>query len=758
MGSEDGRETLNRRAPLWDVSATPGDVSGDGRLNPSQDAAFRTFFLHTVTLILGPPGTGKTEVASALIKIFASKACPVLVSAQSKRAVDNLAHRSREVQDAVVVRVGNPDKIEPRLHDITLASMALERVGEEQTPAWKKVRKQWETGFVHKQASVVCATLSGAGAEHLRVHYQAVIVDEAGQAQEPAVLVPLSLARDDARIVLIGDHLQLPPHCDSQTAGFKGLSVSLFERLMMLPGIAKVALSIQYRMHPSISRWPSDEFYGGSLQNAEEVTRRPLLKGFPWARDTATAFVHVAGNESMEGTSAMNEEEQRVVRELVSSFLRAGDVSTEGIGVITPYDAQRRGIQDLLRRDKLTGVTVDNLDAYQGREKELVILSCVRANDRGAIGFLSDPRRLNVAATRAKRGFILVGHIPTILLGDHEGCFISLLKCFDHAGCVFDTQWRPLRLHHVQTDTPTHPPAKSCTTGARRQEPARMKAVWMPACEKDVGDICEYRDAMLAIADRLLSSRAFAKLLAFVADLPHNVGIRARPECALHWDRKGWSHLNFFVHRGVALDPGNVALFCGFLGLLCRAGAVSADGRSHMLCKTCAAAAAKLLPRCADVLDVPTFVRLVLVQMQTNEEGLQLCEAPSQYRLEYAGDILEALGGVCHNWRKEARAMQRDLAERYALGPAEIDAIRNGLGRFMQCVKPIVAAGWRLAQTESEVPRRLQDFILEWVPPHPSITCPWRGMRGMSLSPGCKGTRATHRGSWCASAGAFSCQ
>lgn len=201
-----------------------------------------------------------------------------------------------------------------------------------------------------------------------------------------------------------------------------GLSQSLFERLVVL-GIRPFRLEVQYRMHPELSRFPSNFFYEGSLQNGVSAEERRLVKiDFPWPIVDKPMFFYVTqGQEEIagSGTSYLNRTEAANVEKIATKFLRSG-VKPEQIGVITPYEGQRAYLvqhmqyQGSLHSKLYQEIEVASVDAFQGREKDIIIMSCVRSNDHQGIGFLNDPRRLNVALTRAKYGIIIVGN-PKVL-------------------------------------------------------------------------------------------------------------------------------------------------------------------------------------------------------------------------------------------------------------------------------------------------------------------------------------------------------
>jgi predicted DNA helicase len=269
-------------------------------------------------------------------------------------------------------------------------------------------------------AEVVLATTTGAASEHLFERpFHRVVIDEAAQALEAACWIPLFRAR---RAVLAGDHRQLPPTIQSEAAARGGLARTLFERLMESAAGASIGrmLTVQYRMHERIQAWPSQCFYGGKVVAAPSV-RSHLLTDLPgvvaseWTSEPL-CFVDTAGcghDESVgddDGSKSNAGEAGLVVRIVMA--LREANVPGEQIAVLTPYNAQVQ-----LLRERLQGepeVEIGTVDGLQGREKEAVVVSLVRSNEAGAIGFLAELRRLNVALTRARRHLTVVGDSATL--------------------------------------------------------------------------------------------------------------------------------------------------------------------------------------------------------------------------------------------------------------------------------------------------------------------------------------------------------
>ncbi len=277
-------------------------------------------------------------------------------------------------------------------------------------------------------AEVVCSTNSTAGSDLLGDRtFDVVVVDEATQATEPSCLIPITRGR---RVVLAGDHRQLPPTVLSREAERRGLARSLFERLAgsAAEEVLKM-LTVQYRMHRRIMNFPSRAFYDGGLE-ADESVRDHTLRDLGFAVESVEGplrtilvpeeplvFIDTAGSGSGErqradSSSRENPAEAEMVVELARA-LRRGGVPDTGIAAISPYRDQ----VDLIRKrlpDRAGDLEVRTVDGFQGREKEVVLLSLVRSNPDGELGFLEDLRRLNVAITRPRRKLIVVGDGATV--------------------------------------------------------------------------------------------------------------------------------------------------------------------------------------------------------------------------------------------------------------------------------------------------------------------------------------------------------
>jgi ATP-dependent RNA/DNA helicase IGHMBP2 len=385
----------------------------------------------------------------------------VLAAAPSNLAVDNLVERL-VAAGVDAVRVGHPARVLPSVLEHTLEArvasheaariaaglvkeaLALRRDArkrkqrrgpgrfseardaERQARALLSEARALEARAeeeVLSRAPVVLATLTSLDAPALaRRRFGLAVVDEATQAVEPAAYLALLRAE---RAVLAGDHLQLPPTVLSAAAQAGGLGVSLFERLVALHGDAvKVTLALQHRMNARIMRYPSDALYGGALR-AHPAVADHALDGAPLeVVDTAGRGFEEATPEGSD--SKLNEQEAALVADEVARVLALG-VAPADVAVIAPYDAQVQRLRQLLAAQLDLGLEVDTVDGFQGREKEAVVVSLVRGNEAGEVGFLSDVRRMNVALTRARKKLVVVGDSATVARHPFYAAF------FEHA-------------------------------------------------------------------------------------------------------------------------------------------------------------------------------------------------------------------------------------------------------------------------------------------------------------------------------------
>ncbi|XP_060933374.1 DNA-binding protein SMUBP-2 [Limanda limanda] len=430
--------------------------------NPSLDKSQReavTFALsqREVAVIHGPPGTGKTTTVVEIILQAVKQGQKVLCCASSNVAVDNLVERLARCK-AKVLRLGHParllESIQKHSLDAILAQSdnanIITDIRKDMDKAFSTMKKKKnekgerfnfrrEIGELRKElrtreatamaqilksADVVLSTNTGACSDgplkHLPAeHFDWVVIDECAQALESSCWIPLLRAR---KCVLAGDYKQLPPTIKSQTAASKGLSLSLMERLIQMYGDSVVRmLTVQYRMNSAIMDWASKEMYQGRLTAHSSVEKHLLkdLAGVTCVEETSTPLLLIdtsgCGLSEMENPdeqSKGNQGEVDIVDLHIKALTEAG-VKARDIAVIAAYNLQ----VDLLRQ-KLSArhpeLEIKSVDGFQGREKEAVVLSLVRSNRKGEVGFLAEDRRINVAVTRARRHITVVCDSQTV--------------------------------------------------------------------------------------------------------------------------------------------------------------------------------------------------------------------------------------------------------------------------------------------------------------------------------------------------------
>ncbi|CAE8590804.1 unnamed protein product [Polarella glacialis] len=394
--------------------------------NPSQHLALWAGLQRRLTLVQGPPGTGKTFTAVRLVKLWLENVSgPVLVVADSNVAVDNLLEGCVAAR-LTAVRIGRHESTRPELEPYLLESQARAKLPRNSNGTERRELLFKEEMKILKSAQVVCATCSGSASgvlAQMRNSFTCVLVDEAAQVTEPVSLIPLMRSGVN-QVALVGDHRQLPPTVLCQAAGSEGLGISLFDRLARRK-VMPLLLDIQYRMHPVLAHHPSGAYYEGQLRSGVSGRSRPAPRGFQWpVPEVPMVFVPIQdGWEKSEGgTSQSNPTEADKVIQLVQDLLAAGEVTGDQIGVVSPYAAQVRLLKKRLWKvENAERVEICSVDGFQGREKEVIIVSTVRKNSHGQVGFVADPRRMNVMLTRARRGLIVCGDAATLARGDAEG-------------------------------------------------------------------------------------------------------------------------------------------------------------------------------------------------------------------------------------------------------------------------------------------------------------------------------------------------
>ena len=416
-------------------------------LNDTQNHAVRSVVAAMdVAVVHGPPGTGKTTTLVEAIIETLQRETQVLVSAPSNAAVDWISVQLSR-RGVNVLRIGNPLKMTdemlecsyerhyadhpdyPELWNIrrTLREGwqgGTSRSRQEQLRRMRKRQMELEIKInadLFEQARVVSCTLIGSAYHILeRRHFSTLFIDEAAQALEPACWTAIMKAD---RVVLSGDHCQLPPTVKSIDAARRGLAETLMQHIVKSKKECVTLLDTQYRMNRDIMDFPSRWFYHGALKAATEVADRVVnLMDTPltWIDTRNCGF----GEYQNKALSRMNSDEAKLVIHAMKDYVdmigleRVVSDRTD-FGIITPYRAQVRMIRKLLKMQRfyrrLRGqISVNTVDGFQGQERDVIVISMVRDNEHGDIGFLGDLRRMNVAITRARMKLIVIGNSDTL--------------------------------------------------------------------------------------------------------------------------------------------------------------------------------------------------------------------------------------------------------------------------------------------------------------------------------------------------------
>ena len=433
-------------------------------LNRSQEVAVNNIVAcRDVMIVHGPPGTGKTTTLVEAIYETLNREPQVLVCAQSNMAVDWISEKLVD-RGVPVLRVGNPTRVNdkmlsycyerrfeshpdyPELWSIRKAIRQLQGLDKKHRNSdtvrnrVAKLRHRAEELEVKidvelfNDARVVASTLVGSNSTLLRgKHFATLFVDEAGQALEAATWIAV---RKADRVVLAGDHCQLPPTIKCYEAERSGLSRTMMERVAMRWPQAVTLLCTQYRMHSDIMQFSSQWFYGGNLVAAPEVSDRGILDYDIAMEWIDTSDMDFAERTVSAGNSRLNTlEADFFVAQLERYVQRIGvqRIIDERIdfGLISPYKAQVKYLRTKIKKSAVLKpikqqLSINTIDGFQGQERDVVMISLVRSNDDGRIGFLSDLRRMNVAITRARMKVIIVGDAST--LKHHK--FYSRLRAY----------------------------------------------------------------------------------------------------------------------------------------------------------------------------------------------------------------------------------------------------------------------------------------------------------------------------------------
>lgn len=465
--ADTGRLAVLREILLGEMVPTIQSVTLDldsPWLNEGQHAAVELVCsAKDVAIVHGPPGTGKTTTLVAAILETLKRTHQVLVCAPSNAAVDLLVEKLIE-KGVATLRLGHPARVDDDILNQTLDAKITQHASYKTLKTLKKdvaelrrKAKQFKRNFGHQERAqrqylydqvsllrqeidqledyirfdifqrtqVFASTFSGAGSQALKgMRFPVVFMDEAAQGLEPATWIPVLAAE---KVVMAGDHCQLPPTIKSFEAANAGLCNTLFEKVIARQPQSARMLLTQYRMPELIMGFSSKIFYKNQLRAAPVTSTHNLGPEEPILSFIDTAGSGYADYTDKETLSTQNPEEARFALGVMNSLLkRVGSVVFEqnnwSIGIISPYRGQVELLKALVRVDdsflKIKSMTerltIDTIDGFQGQERDLILISLVRSNARGEIGFLSDTRRMNVALTRARRKLIVIGDSATL--------------------------------------------------------------------------------------------------------------------------------------------------------------------------------------------------------------------------------------------------------------------------------------------------------------------------------------------------------
>lgn len=473
----------NRLADLRDIFA--GQVKPQKRtftpmqfpwLNKTQETAVNeVLWAKDVEVVHGPPGTGKTTTLVEAIYETLHRETQVLVCAQSNMAVDWISEKLVD-HGVSVLRIGNPSRVNDKMLSFTYERKFESHPDYPELWSIRKTIRQMKENRkrgdnIHQkiarlrdratelemtinaqlfdEARVVACTLVGSANKLLVRHkFSTLFIDEAAQALEPACWIA---TRRSSRVILAGDHQQLPPTIKCYEAMKQGLGKTLMERIVENQPEAVTLLKVQYRMNDTIMKFSSDWFYHGEVESDESVKHRSVL-------DWEHPIQWIDGNEMLQQVNEELQEEEKLNIDFTEQFIgenhgRINKAEAElvlstlknyidkiggerflserlDVGIISPYKVQTQYLrQQIRKREEFRPfrqvISVNTVDGFQGQERDIILISLVRSNENGKIGFLSDLRRMNVAMTRARMKLMIFGDKETLL---HHAFYRKLIQ------------------------------------------------------------------------------------------------------------------------------------------------------------------------------------------------------------------------------------------------------------------------------------------------------------------------------------------
>ncbi len=476
----------NRLADLRDIFA--GQIKPEKRtfapmqfpwLNKTQEQAVNeVLWAKDVEVVHGPPGTGKTTTLVEAIYETLHRETQVLVCAQSNMAVDWISEKLVD-HGVPVLRIGNPSRVNDKMLSFTYERKFESHPDYPELWSIRKMIRQIKENRKHgdnvhqkiarlrdrateiemtinaqlfDEARVVACTLVGSANKLLVRHkFSTLFIDEAAQALEPACWIA---TRRASRVILAGDHQQLPPTIKCYEAMKQGLGKTLMERIVENQPEAVTLLKVQYRMNDDIMKFSSDWFYHGQVESDDSVKHRSVL-------DFEHPIQWIDGNEMLQQVNEELKDEEKLNIDFTEQFIgenhgRINKAEAElvlstlnnyinkigkerflaerlDVGIISPYKVQTQYLrQQIRKREEFRPfrqvISVNTVDGFQGQERDIIIISLVRSNDNGQIGFLSDLRRMNVAMTRARMKLIIFGDKATL---QHHAFYRKLIQYVD---------------------------------------------------------------------------------------------------------------------------------------------------------------------------------------------------------------------------------------------------------------------------------------------------------------------------------------